>query len=203
MIKAVLFDFGGVLTKGGRKGYIGQLFSELYNVPLDQIEYGDLGLLFRRSNPKDDDALFEKLSKRFNVQVTKEMFLERAHVDLVAVPETYKLAEELRSKGIRTGLLSNIFAMQAEVFRREGWYDGFDPIILSCESGYAKPERELYELAIEQLGLEPDEIIFIDDQQKCIGPAEEVGLHAILATDPEQVAADTKKLIREHNGVEL
>jgi epoxide hydrolase-like predicted phosphatase len=203
MIKAVLFDFGGVLTAGGKKGYIGQILAELYDADPKTIEYGDLHYLFRRGKGGEDDALFETLNKRYNANVTKDMFLKRAHQDLVAAPEVYELAKTLREYGIRTGLLSNIFSMQAEVFRKEGWYDGFDPIVLSCESGYAKPDKELYQLAIDKLALKPDEIIFIDDQEKCTIPADEMGIHTVLAVSPKQTVDDTKALILKLNGIDL
>lgn len=203
MIKIVLFDFGGVLTMGGKKGYMGQILSELYGIDQQNIEYGDLHYLFRRGKGGEDDALFDALNKRYNAKVTKQMFLDRARQDLQAAPEVYELAATLRRKGIRTGILSNIFSMQAEVFRAEGWYDGFDPIILSCESGYAKPDKELYELAIAKTGVRPDEILFIDDQEKCTKPAEAIGMHALLAVSPAQIVADTKQYLRTYNGIEL
>lgn len=202
MIKMVLFDFGGVLTESGRKGFIAQTLGQLYDQDPTTMEIGDLHALFRRGQA-NDDVLFETLNRRYGKHVTKEMFLDVVHESFIPAAEVYKLAESLRNHGIKTGILSNIFNMNVTVLREEGWYKGFDPVILSCEEGYAKPDKEFYDIAVERSGVAPEEILFIDDQQKCMPPAEAMGMHTLIAVSPAQIVADTKKIIREINGVDL
>ncbi|MEK7152368.1 MAG: HAD-IA family hydrolase, partial [Patescibacteria group bacterium] len=89
------------------------------------------------------------------------------------------------------------------VLRNEGWYEGFDPVVLSCEEGYAKPEEEFYRIAVERVGARPEEILFIDDQEKCMPPAKAMGIHTLIAISTLQIVADTKAIIRELNGIDL
>jgi epoxide hydrolase-like predicted phosphatase len=202
MIKVVLFDFGGVLTGSGKKGFIGQTIADLYGVDPATLDISNMHYMLRRGRG-DEDTFFEELNNRYGKQVTKEMFVEKAQAEFEPTKEVYELAEAMRTHGIRTGILSNIFAMNARVLRKQGWYDGFDPIILSCEEGCAKPEDEFYGIAIERVGVKPEEILFIDDQDKCMPPAKAAGMHTLIATSPEQVIGDAKKIIKELNGVDL
>jgi epoxide hydrolase-like predicted phosphatase len=202
MIKAVLFDFGGVLTEGGKKGFIAQTIAELLGIDPKKIDIGDLHYMFRRGQGTEEE-FFQEVNKRYHGNLTKEMFLRRAHAFTAPSREVYELAEALRAHGIKTGILSNVFAMSADQLRREGMYDGFDPVLLSCEEGCAKPEVEFYLTAIARTGVRTDEILFIDDQQKCIPPAEKLGMHTIIAISPSQIVADTKALIHTLNTIEL
>lgn len=202
MIKAVLFDFGGVLTESGKKGFIGETLAKLYGINPSEMDIGDLHYMMRRGMGTEE-GFFEELNKRYKGKVTKEEFLKHAHALTLPAKEVYELAETLRAHGIKTGILSNVFAMSAEQLRREGRYEGFDPIILSCEEGCAKPEEKFYETAIARVGVRPDEILFIDDQSKCMPPALKLGMHTILALSPGQIVADTKALIRKLNGIDL
>jgi len=202
MIKAVLFDFGGVLTESGKSGFIREAIAELYGLDPAKLNIAHEHAELRRGHG-DADEFFAQLSKKYGKHVTKEMFVEKTSEEYVPSPEVYKLAESLRAHGIRTGILSNIFAMNAEVLRAQGSYEGFDPVILSCEVGYAKPDQEFYDVALEQLGLPASEILFIDDQQKCLGPAKAMGMSVVEAVSPAQIVADVKAIIRTQNGIEL
>lgn len=202
MIKAVLFDFGGVLTESGRSGFIGDTVAELYGLQPERVditrEHADL-----RRGVGTADEFFAKLNKKYGGHITKEMFIEKTSESYSPSPEVYKLAESLRAHGVRTGILSNIFAMNADVLRAQGSYDGFDPIILSCDVGYAKPDQEFYDIAVKRLGVEPSEILFIDDQQKCLTPARAMGMKVVPAMNPSQIVKDVKVLILQENGIEL
>ncbi|HEU4914362.1 MAG TPA: HAD family phosphatase [Candidatus Saccharimonadales bacterium] len=202
MIKAVLFDFGGVLTESGRSGFVAHILAELYGVDPRRLDVNADHYMLRRGQG-DEDALFAKLNTRFAKQVTKQMFLEKAHDLFVPSHEVYDLAARLRKHGLKTGILSNIFAMNAAILRQQGRYEGFDPVILSCDEGHAKPDKELYEVAVQRLGLAPKEILFVDDQEKCTKPAEAIGMSALLAVSPKQIVADVTAIIERQNGIAL
>jgi putative hydrolase of the HAD superfamily len=199
MIKAVLFDFGGVLSMSGKQGFIRHILSGLYDVPLEQLEIHSLQAAWRR-NKVDDIEVLDSLNQRYGKHVTPRMFYEKAEGEVLRSPEVYSLASRLRGMGIKTGILSNIFSVTAKYLRKHGFYDGFDPIVLSCEEGYAKPDPEFYDIAVKRLGLQPDEVLLIDDQEKCRPPAEKLGMQFLLATSPEQIVDDTLKLISDQNG---
>jgi len=199
MIKAVLFDFGGVLTESGKKGFVTKIVAELLGVSEKDFDITDLHLDLRRGK-SDEDTFFREINRRYNGHVTKESFLERTTLPELS-PEVVRLARLIRRQGIRTGILSNVFALNARALRAAGLYEGFDPVILSCDEGFAKPDKEMYQIAINRLGIKAEEVLFIDDQEKCTTVAEDLGMHCILATSPDQIVTDTKSLLASLNGL--
>jgi epoxide hydrolase-like predicted phosphatase len=102
----------------------------------------------------------------------------------------YDLASRLREHGIRTGILSNVWLPIARSLAQAGAYDGFDPLVLSCEAGCAKPDPTIYHLALERLGLAAGDVLFVDDQPRHLVAAAEVGMRTLLATGEAQVVHD-------------
>lgn len=202
MIKAVLFDFGGVLTEGGKKGFIQATIANLLGMPVDQVDIGDLHYMLRRGKGTED-LFFAEINKRYNAHLSRETFLASLEGHTLPSQQVYDLAAALRKHDITTGILSNVFGMSAQDLRDRGFYDGFDPIILSCEEGYAKPDVELYEIAMQKTGVLGSEILFVDDQDKCMPPAQALGMHTVQALDPDQIVADVRKVIIDQNGIDV
>jgi putative hydrolase of the HAD superfamily len=65
-----------------------------------------------------------------------------------------------------------------------------DLIVYSHEVGMKKPDRRIYELLCERLGLLPEEIIFLDDVEEVVTAAREVGIRAIQFRDNGQAIAE-------------
>jgi HAD superfamily hydrolase (TIGR01509 family) len=70
----------------------------------------------------------------------------------------------------------------------------FDVLIFSCWEGIKKPEKKIYELALERLGTRPAEAVFIDDKPRCIKGARKAGLKTILFESIYQVKDELTKL---------
>ena len=81
------------------------------------------------------------------------------------------------------------------VLEGAGFYDKFDVVIASCKEGFVKPEIEIYQLALERLGVIPEESVFVDDKQANLNPAIEMGFEVILAENPEQIIRDVKEVL--------
>jgi putative hydrolase of the HAD superfamily len=204
MIKSVLFDYGGVLTEGGTSGCIQRTFASIYGIDPSEID-ADADLILRdRQGTILEQDYFDEMNRRHpsGPRADRRSYLAACDVFEKSVP-VYRLAEQLRKHGIVTGILSNINEAVAEELRARGFYDGFDPIVLSCEEGMAKPEPGFYDLALQRLGCKPDEVAFVDDQDKCRPPAEALGMHFILARSPGQIVSDVVALIRAENNLTL
>ena len=202
MIKAVLFDFGGVLTEAGKKGFILHIVARLLGMPPDEVDIGDLHYMMRRGKGSDEE-FFGQINRRYDAQLTKELFLSNVKGFTKRSDIVYDLAERLRANGIKTGILSNVFGMSAHDLSDRGFYDNFDPVVLSCEEGYAKPDPEFYHIGIAKTGVKPHEILFIDDQDKCLPEAQKQGMHVIKAVSPEQIVADVTAYVQEHNHIAI
>jgi epoxide hydrolase-like predicted phosphatase len=73
--------------------------------------------------------------------------------------------------------------------------DAFDHIVISAEVGFAKPDPRIFQLALNDLGVSPQEAVFIDDFEENIEGAREKGMHAILFRDPGQIIAELRQLL--------
>jgi epoxide hydrolase-like predicted phosphatase len=204
MIKAVLFDYGGVLTEGGKAGCMQRLFGAIYGVDPRQID-DDLNILTRAQlGAITEEEFFSEMNRRHQGGQRANRHNYIAYADIFKKSEpVYNLAERLRHNRITTAILSNINNIAADELRARGFYDSFDPVILSYQEKLAKPDQRFYQIAIDRLRLRPEEILFIDDQTKNRQPAEALGLHFILANSPKQIVHDVEALIYEENDIKL
>lgn len=203
MIRAVLFDYCGVLTEGGKTGSIRQTIAALCNRDEAEIEVSDLHHKYVR-NQITETEYFDEINRRYPcVQpVSAAEFLSNSQIYVRCDP-VYELAEQLRGHGIRTGILSNMYDVSADKLRDEGFYEGFDPVVLSSTEKLAKPDKAFYQLALDRLGLPASEVLFIDDQAPYGIAAKEMGMSFILAVSPEQIIADVKALLKKTNKLDL
>lgn len=70
----------------------------------------------------------------------------------------------------------------------------FDPIINSHRIGAAKPDEEAFAITLEQLGVQPNEVYFIDDREVNTTTAEAMGINCHIFTDVPTLAADLTRL---------
>lgn len=104
--------------------------------------------------------------------------------------EVWELAARFRAGGRRTAMLSNCgpevidrVRAQREVARY------FDAMVISWEVGAMKPEPEIYRIALERLGVGPEEALFVDDRAPNVAGAEAVGMRAMLFQGDASVPA--------------
>ena len=201
MIKAVVFDYGGVITFGGRGGNeltirlaqnLGisvERASELTFGPWPEYIKGRISEdeYWGRIETKCGQPI--PIGKRMIWNTWEHMSPEKEMLDFV---------KQLKAEGYTVGLLSNVIPNTEKEIRAHGVYDLFQPCILSCQIGLAKPEATIYQALLEQLpGVEPNEIIYIDDQERCLEPARKLGIHCVLSNKPEQVITDIKRLLQK------
>ena len=183
-IRAVIFDFGGVLCFHPERETIASAAEHCgieYGAFLkamwkDRLAY-DAGL-----DPRDywrgvaanagasfDDHLIGRMIQR-------EIEFWSRYDDRV-----FAWIDHLRAKGIRTGILSNLPRPLGERLREtDGFLNHFDHVTFSYELGLVKPQREIYEDAIRGLGVRAGEALFLDDRIENIEGAREAGLEAEL-----------------------
>ncbi|MBQ8831620.1 MAG: HAD family hydrolase [Oscillospiraceae bacterium] len=118
------------------------------------------------------DRQIEQIAKIFRVLSLHKLCLFDGAVDLLV---------RLRNAGKGVYLVSNaqeLFTMpEFEFFGLEKYFDG---IILSSSVGYKKPGTEIYEIALERFGLDPEETVMVgnDDRADCWG-AHNAGLDSM------------------------
>ncbi len=91
-------------------------------------------------------------------------------------PDTRSTLAEVRRRGYRVGLISNLFANEAEWLREFELEEAFDGMVLSCKAGVMKPDPAAYLMAAEKLGIKPEECVFVDDVPRFLEGARAVGM---------------------------
>jgi epoxide hydrolase-like predicted phosphatase len=132
------------------------------------------------------------LSEREMVTVRQAFFAgDRIDMDLVSTIRDLK-------QDYCTAVLSNYMAVLRDRISEE-WDigDAFHHLIISAEVGMMKPHPEIYEFALETIGFAPEETVFIDDFIENVEGAQDVGIHGILFTSPEQVRTELSKLLSQ------
>ena len=139
---------------------------------------------------------WQALKDNFALQIPDDIAGEFTKWEgLNANQDILNLAEEARQSGLKIAILSNVMEPSYNVLHDTGHYAKFDEVIASCEVGYAKPDPEIYQIALERLGTTGEQSIFIDDKQRCLDPAKAMGFTTILAQSPEQIIRDVRALL--------
>jgi putative hydrolase of the HAD superfamily len=102
----------------------------------------------------------------------------------------------LRDRGLRLGLLTNNVREWEPYWRRMLPVDDvFDVIVDSGFVGMRKPERGIYELTLERLGLPAAECVFLDDLEVNVDAARELGMQGIVYRDADRAIAEIDALL--------
>lgn len=204
MIKGIYFDFGGVLTPGGESSIFKEVTARYFGLDPANLAIDDLEQSLQNRDITVEE-FFKYLSARYNpggAPLTEEIYMQNA--DIFEPNELmYDFAAILRSMNIATGILSNVTTINSHLLRKSGAYEGFDPIVLSCDVGVLKPDKKIYEVALRLMGFSPKEVLVIDDKAECVKPAQELGAQTILAKNTVQVLGDIRNLVTAQNGAAL
>jgi putative hydrolase of the HAD superfamily len=88
---------------------------------------------------------------------------------------------ELRTRGLATGLITVCSDDVPAVWSETPFAELFDAAVFSCSVGLRKPDPRIYLLACEQLGVQPQDAVFVGDGANDeLAGAERVGMRAIL-----------------------
>ena len=110
-------------------------------------------------------------------------------------PQMLTLVSQLKELKYRLAVVSNTDRtdLDQHIRKTKGFADSFEFVISSAVVGFAKPEPEIYVLAIDKLNLPPEEILFIDDLPRNTAAAEELGIPSIVFTSPTDLSDDLLK----------
>lgn len=196
MIKAVVFDWGGVIAPNNEGGWVSsyaQLLGLSFKDALSIWKQSYRGL---NTGAINEDIFWERTEKLcgHSLPDTKHDIWMKGLAQHVW-PEMIKYVEQLQSRGYKTALLSNTVAAMFPNKLLENHYKKFEPVILSHEIGLAKPSSEVFYRLLNQMNLEPNECVFVDDLPKNIDAAKELGFYTVIAVDAPSKTIDLTESI--------
>jgi HAD superfamily hydrolase (TIGR01509 family) len=196
-IKHIIFDLGGVILNIdfqrtyqafealGVKDFP-SLFSQFHSTRLfDDLETGRIG----------PAAFLEAMRKHTPEGVTDQQITAAWNAMLLDFPlPRLQLLQQLRLN-YDTYLLSNTNALHEVEFNRmlqesrgiPSLAEFFNKVYFSHDIGYRKPEKEAYQVILDENGLDPAETVFIDDTLPNIEAAKLVGLQTIHLQAPKTI----------------
>ncbi|MFF0478520.1 HAD family hydrolase [Streptomyces sp. NPDC004284] len=113
-------------------------------------------------------------------------------------PETamFTAAEAARQAGIKVGILSNSVGTDPwNLYAGHDLDHRFDAVVISEDHGLRKPEPEIFQLVLDSLGLPADTCVFVDDTERYLPPAADLGFATVHAKEPRQTIAEIERLL--------
>ncbi len=196
MIKAIIFDLGGVLVN---TSLIADRFNLIFN-PKDKKEFWQE--LNHEMAPlckcEITEAQFWKnVARKYGVdakKIPKNLLRKDFEKSVRTNQELLDLVLNLKRK-YKVAVISNIIEYHSKINKKQGLYEHFDHLTLSYEVRMAKDSKEIFTHTLKKLNVKPEECIFIDDVKKFVEVAKSVGMKGILFKDNSQLKSNLKKLL--------
>jgi FMN phosphatase YigB (HAD superfamily) len=192
MIKAIIFDFFGVLVNDD----MGQYFDHYLIDPNKRAQVNRLFDMRAKGAVKiSDDGFYEKIAKIAGSTI------KTVNSSMGSVPNSLLIdyiKQKIKPK-YKVGLLSNASDNYFEQLLDIEDAQLFDAVLLSYQHKMIKPQPDFYILVADELDVEPGECVFVDDVKRfCVG-AENVGMKSIHFLNNEQFKKDLKNLLADSN----
>jgi len=194
-IKSIVSDIGGVMVKGNNL--------KTHYIPLCNAMGVDKKRFFESYKKYVGDASRGKMTAQEMIYsianelgVNKKKLLEnwikykrkaiRKNVGLE------KIFKKLKKK-YKVVSMSGVLDLHYELCNEKKIYDVFDFNICSYKVKTNKPDIQIYKLLVKRLKTPPNLILFIDDTEECLSPAQKLGMKTILYKNNSQLLRDLKK----------
>ena len=209
MIKAVFWDFGGVITTSPFDSF--NTYEESQNLPKDLIRTinstnpnNNAWAKLERNeiNQEEFDSLFEIESQQFGHSVPGKQVLALLKGQIR--PEMVKALREIKDKLIQGCLTNNIQSTESQELETDnaaisGTHQEimglFDFVFESSKENVRKPDPKFYQLACKRGKVNPNEVIFLDDLGINLKPAKALGMKTIKVVRAEDALQDLQDLL--------
>ena len=209
MIKAVFWDFGGVITSSPFEAF--NKYEKDNNLPSNFLRK------INSTNPDDNawaklersevnldefDLLFEKESESLGYAIKGKEVI--ALLQGQVRPEMIKVLQNIKGNLIQACLTNNIQSFKEETFDKgnvsvSGKHDEimklFDFVIESSKVNLRKPDPDFYKMACEKAKIKPSEAVFLDDLGVNLKPARVLGMKTIKVISSTEALIELQKLI--------
>jgi epoxide hydrolase-like predicted phosphatase len=192
MIKAIIFDLGGVLINAPEEDLINYC-SEKFCIDKNlfrEVFYQYITIF--QKNEIAEEKMWEEISIKLNVKKPNITWREVVNNVFVQKNEVFELIKTLKKK-YKTAVLTNTEVAVVDYFHENKLNEYFDELVFSCIEKGVKPEKEIYIIALNKLNCKPEETIFIDDRIENIEGANKLGINSILFKDINQLKKELKK----------
>ena len=181
MIKGIIFDMVGPLLRKNPDYVFDEVVETAENI---------------KSNFPDDKEFVKVLSEnKITNKYPPEEIAKRIVSKYCKVREIWDILLPKLKNNYKLGVLNNGTAITIPYFKKENNFNEFFPTFInSSEVNLEKPDSKIYLMTLEQMGLKPEESVFIDDTEKNVFGAKNVGMYGLLFTNYQNLLIDLKSL---------
>ncbi len=193
--KAIVFDFGGVIIECD-KTVLANYIRELFKVDGEELLKVQQDFRAARRARIPEPVFWQRYATEHHLDLPAGFETQIENVKLSSLTEIKGMRELInfyKAKGYQVALLSNVGSSHAGFLRDRGYYDGFSPILLSCELGVDKPDPRIYQILLSRLQVAPENCIFIDDKKENVDAAIALGIDGIVFSSSEQIKAELER----------
>jgi putative hydrolase of the HAD superfamily len=207
MRRALISDFGGVLTSPLQEGFLA--YQEESGVSLEELgkamakaaeQHGDHPLFVLERGEITEVEFRERiethLDSGFDLTRLRTLYFER----LTANRRMIDFVAEVRGRGTRTALLTNNVREWDPIWRAKlpEIDELFEVVVDSAFVGMRKPDPAIYELTLERLGgVDAGDCVFVDDLEVNCEAARQLGMSAVRFVDAEQAIPEIESALAE------
>jgi epoxide hydrolase-like predicted phosphatase len=206
-IEAVICDFGGVLTVPLVDAF--KAYERISGIPLKDLgeamagvgSVSGMNVLFELETGRITADQFTgevgaELTRRLGRKVSMARFAEIYYSQLLPNEPVLDYMRELKRQGFRLAICTNnIREWQPLWLPRVSADEIFDHVIDSGFVGIRKPDRAIYDLTLERLGVPAEAAVLVDDTEVNCTAAREYGLSAVHFRSTEQALAELATLL--------
>jgi len=204
-LRAVIFDYGRVLTGPPDPAAYAELL-RITGLSADRLDE----FYWKDRNAYDEGKLtgigfWRQIARDERLELTEseiaELNLWDARMWTRGDPAMLDWQLAIKERGLLTAIVSNMGdSVHEHMVRELRWLSRFDVLVWSYQLGIAKPDPAIYLYALEKLGTQPAETLFIDDKAENVDAAVALGMKGIIFSNVEKLRAD---LVESALSVEL
>jgi FMN phosphatase YigB (HAD superfamily) len=193
----IIFDLGGVCFTDGTSRAI-TVISEKYLLDINAVSNvfcGDIGTEYRE-NKMTNETFWSEAKKRWKIENVNVSELSQIWLEgYIPISEVIDIILCLRKAGCKILYLSGSTNERVEYLKNKyNIFSYFDDGVFSFEIGARKPSYLPYKTILDKSSNAPQNCIFIDNQEKYLLPAKNLGMHTILFHNPNKLRLDLRKL---------
>lgn len=188
MIKAVIFDCFGVLTTDGWKQIREEYFSgdeKLLQRSMDMDKAVNAGMM-------DYGDFLQEISDMSGLSV--DQVRDRMNGSSPNSILFNFIRDELAAR-VKIGMLSNAAANWLDELFDPWQVKIFDEVVLSYETRTVKPDPLMYQTIVGRLDIDPSAAIYVDDSERYVMAAEDLGMLGVYHTDTNQTIVRIRELL--------
>ena len=199
ILKAVIFDFGGVMADEGFKeglktiGIKNRLDPDNFFKTAEELIYQTDYIIGRT----DESTFWNTLREKTGVTETDEELREEILKRFALRTKMINLVKKLKSSGLATAILSDQTNWLDEINQKQLFYHHFDYIFNSFTLKKSKKDPSIFRDTCYAIGFKPEEVLFVDDNIENIKRALSAGLKVVHFKNMDDFERELKKIKRE------